>query len=352
MTNVTVDRQRPPEGAAATSTEGVAATKQDHVTITLRARYIGTEPSVGTLVASPKGGVIYRVLEVWRVRRAGDQRYALRLVCRRLRRTEVPEGAEVLPWPRDPRAPRGSRREADRPRASADPGPPEPARVRLNRIRAKAPLLLALATEPVRQARTTARTEQLARARHVGRDLGVVNRSDYGPGIRLVPIRGPGGTIVREADVEVVDTPDPDAPKITRRRARRTDPLEVLIRAGTIDAREREAGEMLRNAIEQSQPSLPGMFRSEIHVAPHDRLAISERQLKAGCHVRKALAALDDVARPAVLWIVRDGGTIRGYAAVAHMRHTTAAELLRRGLCALADHYQLAVPRGRVVSTG
>jgi hypothetical protein len=257
----------------------------------------------------------------------------------------VPEGAEVLPWPREPRIPRASRREADRPRASADPGPPEPAKARLNRIRAKTPLLLALATEPVRQARTAARAEQLARARRVGRDLGVVNRSDYGHGIRLVPIRGPGGAILREADVEVADTPDPDAPNVIRRRARRTDPLEVLKRAGTISAREREAGEKLRDEIEQSQPSLPGMFRSEIHVAPHDRVAISERQRKAGCHVCRALAALDDVARPAVLWIVRDGGTIRGYAAFAHVRHTTAAELLRRGLCALADHYRLAMPR-------
>jgi hypothetical protein len=46
-----------------------------------------------------------------------------------------------------------------------------------------------------------------------------------------------------------------------------------------------------------------------------------------------------------VLWIVRDGGTIRGYAAFAHVRHTTASERLRRGLGALADHYKLAMPR-------
>ena len=54
---------------------------------------------------------------------------------------------------------------------------------------------------------------------------------------------------------------------------------------------------------------------------------------------------LDNVVAPAVLCIVRDGGTIRGYAAFAHVRHTTAAELLRRGLGALADHYRLAMPR-------
>jgi hypothetical protein len=39
------------------------------------------------------------------------------------------------------------------------------------------------------------------------------------------------------------------------------------------------------------------------------------------------------------------GQTIRDYAAFAHVGHTTAAELLRRGLGALADHYKLATPR-------
>ena len=187
----------------------------------------------------------------------------------------------MLPWPRDPRAPRGSRRAADLPRASADPGPPEPPAARIARIRAKAPLLLALATEPIRQAKAATEAAQLARARRVGRDLGVVNRSDYGHGIRLVPIRGPDRAILREADVVVADAPDPDMPNVTVRRARRTDPLEVLKRAGTINAREHEAGEKLRDAIEQSQPSLPGVSRSEVHVAPWNRVAISERQLKA-----------------------------------------------------------------------
>jgi hypothetical protein len=320
-------------------------TNLDRLTITLRARSIGTEPSVGTLMASPKGGVIYRILEVWRVRRAGDQRYALRLICRRLNRAEVPEGAEVLPWPRDRRAPHGHRRAADRPRVSADPDPPEPPAARIARIRAKAPTLLGLVTEPIRQAKVAADSGQLARARRVGRDLGVVNRSDYGPGIRLEAICARDGALLREADVTVADTPDPDAPKVTRRRARRTDQLAVLKRAGTIDAREREAGEKLRNAIERSQPSLPGMFRSEVHVAPQDRVAISERQLKAGRCVRRALAVLDNVVVPAVLWIVRDGGTVGGYAAFAHVRHSTVANLLRRGLGALADHYKLARPR-------
>ena len=48
---------------------------------------------------------------------------------------------------------------------------------------------------------------------------------------------------------------------------------------------------------------------------------------------------------PRGVGFVRDGGTIWGYAAFAHVRHTTAAERLRRGLGALADHYKLAKPR-------
>jgi hypothetical protein len=119
----------------------------------------------------------------------------------------------------------------------------------------------------------------------------------------------------------------------------------VATHDGPINAREREAGEMLRDAIEQSQR----VSRSEVHVAPWSRMAASERQLKACCRMRSALAGLDNTVTPSVLWVVH-GGKIRGYAAFAHLRHATAAELLRRGLGALAlgalaDHYRLAMPR-------
>jgi hypothetical protein len=81
-----------------------------------------------------------------------------------------------------------------------------------------------------------------------------------------------------------------------------------------------------------------------VHVAQWNRVTITERQLKDCRFVRLALAVLENVVAPAVLWIVRDGGTIRGYAAFARVRHTTASELLRHGLGALADHYKLAMP--------
>jgi hypothetical protein len=320
-------------------------TKRDQLTLTLRARCPSDDLTPGTLMASPKGRVVYRIVEVTHVRRAGEQGYRVRIICARVSRAEVPEGATLLPWPRDQRAPHGHRRAGDRQSVSADPGPSEPPKARIARIRAKAPILLGLVTEPIRQAKAAAEAAQLARARRVGRDLGVVNRSDYGPGIRLESMRARDGALLRDADVTVADTPDPDAPKVTLRRARRADPLAVLLREGTIDRRQADGGELLRNAIERSQPSLPGMFRSEVHVAPQDRVAISERQLKAGRCVRRALAVLDNVVAPAVLWIVRDGGTVGGYAAFAHVRHSTVVKLLRRGLGALADHYKLARPR-------
>jgi hypothetical protein len=58
----------------------------------------------------------------------------------------------------------------------------------------------------------------------------------------------------------------------------------------------------------------------------------------------RSRAALDESVIPAVLWVL-NGGTIRGYAEFWHARHTKAAELLCRGLAALADHYRIAVPR-------
>jgi hypothetical protein len=127
-----------------------AMANRDQLTITLRARWSGDDKAPGVLLASPKDRVVYRVLEVWRVRWADDHGYGFRLVCARRSRGEVPEDATVQPWPRDPRAPRQSRGPVPQQRFSTVPDPPKSAGARLDRIRAKTPLLLALATEPIR----------------------------------------------------------------------------------------------------------------------------------------------------------------------------------------------------------
>jgi hypothetical protein len=135
----------------------------------------------------------------------------------------------------------------------------------------------------------------------------------------------------------------------------------MVYRAGSINRCQVEAGERLRAAMEASEPPMPGVTRSEVHawhrscvlpsvpptevyVAPWNRVAISGQQLEAREQVRRALAVRDNVLTPAVLWVLHDG-TIRVWAAFAHVHHATVAELLRRGLGALADHYGLAMPR-------
>jgi hypothetical protein len=100
-------------------------------------------------------------------------------------------------------------------------------------MRSKAPFLLELATEPIRQAKTAAEMAQLARARRVGRDLGVINRSDYGNGIRLEAIRGRDGAILREPDVLVGDETDPRRPNVTMRFAGGADACRYDQCAGT-----------------------------------------------------------------------------------------------------------------------
>ena len=232
MTNATVNRQRSLEGDGE-SADGGPMTNRDQLTLTLRAKCTSDDLPPGTLIASAKGRVVYQILEVWRVRRAGNQRCALRLVLSRLEHAEVPEGAEVLPWPRDPRALRNIRA-GRRKHQSADSAPPQ----------------------AILQSKIEERAEQLARARRVGWDAGLVKYSDYGPGIRLGPVRAHDGAMLREADVIVGDAPDLYAPKRTIRRARRTDHLLVLLREGTIDQRQADAGEMLRNAMEWSQRSM------------------------------------------------------------------------------------------------
>jgi hypothetical protein len=235
---------------------------------------------------------------------------------------------------------RKRRRPAEGARLNPNPGPRDPVRARNARIRAKASALLDLAVEASSQSRTAAQAEQLARAKRVGRDRGVVNGNDYGAGIRLEAIYGHDGALLREADVTVDDAPDPHMPKVTVRRARRTDPLIVLFRAGTIDEVQVDAGEQLRTAMEESLPPMPGVSRSEVHVAPFLRGTFSDRQLRACRTVRSASLILGDKL-PVVVWILL-GGTIGGYAAHVRTRHTTAAGLLQSGLDKLAQHFGLA----------
>ncbi len=226
ITHVALDRRRLRSRQVGMQRAASATmNKPDQLTLTLRARFSGNDPAPGALMASPKGRVVYRILEVRRVRRAGDQGYRIRIVCARLGRSEVPEGAVLLPWCVDPRAP-GARRLAgstdDQP---ANPNLDEPPAALIARIRS---------------ARAADDIARVSRAARVGRDDGVQHGRDYGPGLRLRPMRGRRrGERLRDADVEIEDGPDPDRPNNTSPgRARRSDPLVALLRAQTITARE------------------------------------------------------------------------------------------------------------------
>jgi len=324
------------------SAKGVAMNDPDRVPFTLRARKFDVPPVAGDLIAASKGSGVFRIVHVTSVRTAGDPKsHRFRVICERLTPAEVPEGAVILPWPRDRLPPPPRRRKALGSRPSADPGPPELAGARLDRIRAKAPLHLAMLTDGIRAGRLAGEQAQIARVARVGQDDRVQHGPDYGPGIRLRPIRTRGHrTTLRPADVEMEEGPDPKLPNKTVRRARRNDPLTALLKAGTITGRQFDAAEKLRGHLEASEAALTGAAQSEIHVAPHQRTGQSVRQLDNRTEARKAIKAITPCNLEMVMWIV-GGGTITGYAAHAHTHHTKVAAKLKAGLGELARHYRL-----------
>jgi hypothetical protein len=310
-------------------------------TITLRARHLADPLAVGDLVSRPGSETIYRVVNATKVRVSGEAgKDHWRLVLERLQVQQIPVGAEdVRPWPRDQRAPR--QRRSARSRASADPSPPEDAIARIARIRSKAPLFLGMAIEAIRRGRIADEMAQLARVARVGRDDGLREGRDYGPGIRLRGVRARRQSVLlREADVEVTAGPDPARPNVTLTRARRCDPLVKLHKAGSIAGRHVDAAEKLRQQLEYAEAGGGGGDLSEIHVPAHQRRGISDWQLLNLTHVRNAVSAVTHDNRPMLLWAV-SGGNVAGYAAFVGIRHNTASERLRAGLSELADHYQL-----------
>ena len=313
-------------------------------TITFRARHLNEPFAVGELLCpslpgAPKKSAVYRVVSVTRVQVSGEPKKNYhRLVCERLSAAHIPVGAVVRHLPHA-RTPTGTRVTRAR-RASADPGPPEAAADRLARIRAKAPLFYELAIDAIRRNRVSLEQSQVARAARVGRDDGQREGRDYGPGIRLRPVRGRRqSALLREADVEIVAGPDPARPNATLSRARRCDPLVKLYKAGSIAGRHVDAAEKLREQLEYSE-GVSGGAMSEIHVPGHQRQGFSEWQLVNSTRVREAVTAVASLHRPMLLWVV-NGGNVSGFASRAHIRHTTAAEYLKAGLAQLADHYRL-----------
>ncbi len=268
--------------------------------LTLRARWHRTEPHAGQLMASQSGRVVYLIVAVTKVQRAGDPGgHRFRLVCRRLRKAEVPIGSTVLPW-----------LPTSNPRRRSPPAPRRPT----------APMQI-VPPEPVPHA-VLERPE---------------GERDIGPQIQHLAVKDRSGRVLRAVSVTVGDGVDPGRPNHTVRRARRSDPLQVLYHAGTVSGRGLDAGDMLRDHMERTEPNLSGA-RTEIHVAAFLRATINDKQLRAAWEVRRAFLALTRSQRVAVAWVCC-GGTVEGLQAYRRLRRATVAEDVRTGLEALADFF-------------
>jgi hypothetical protein len=319
-------------------------TERPIVTVTLRARWSDDDPTSGSYMAAPRGtATVYRIASVHRLRTVGvPNSQRVRLVCVPVRRAEVPAGAVIHPWRRDHPPPAQRRQAITRPRPTADPGPAESPRARLARLRMKAPLLLDMAIAGIRKAKAAQDQAQLARAKRVGLDDGVRDGRDYGPGLRLSAARMRGGTMLRAADVMLVDGADPDRPDRTIRRARRADPL--LDKRLKLDGRQIDAGELLRDQLELAETGSRGGL--DVHLPGQRRTGVSDAMLDARTAVREAMDAVGTLNRVPVLWLVL-GGTVAGCAAYNRAHPSTMTERLREGLRELADHFYGPVDRGR-----
>jgi hypothetical protein len=208
-------------------------------------------------------------------------------------------------------------------------------------IQAKAPLLLSIGLKPVRDARLEADKRQHARAARVGRDLGVVDRADFGHSLRMVAVRGHDGAVLREPDVEVADEEDREPGTVRRttvRRGRRADPLLTLYKYKSITEKQFDAAECLRADMEAAMPRLAGGGQSDVHLAPWARGGVSGRQMEACATVREALARIGAQDQLTVAWVLA-GGTISGLAAYARVSDMWVSASLRRALDVLVDFY-------------
>lgn len=207
-------------------------------------------------------------------------------------------------------------------------------------ILVKAPFLLSLALQPIRDSKAASVAEQFARVSRVGRDpLGVVDTADYGHSIRQIAIYA-GETLLRGPDVEISEQGDLSNPNRVVRRARRCDPLWTLKQAGTIDDLGFDAGEKLRDDLERSHASMPAGTMPAARTPPWGRLGVSDIQRVAMAAVRDALDTVSEGHRLALLWLLA-GGSVSGFARLSGQHHQSVSGSVRAALKALVEHYRL-----------
>jgi len=179
----------------------------------------------------------------------------------------------------------------------------------------------------------------------------VVDRCDFGHSLRLSSVKAGDGTVLREADVVVVDEADnTDASNRTRtvRRARRADPLMTLWKYKSITEAQYDAAERLRASVEAATPKTGGWSASDVHTAPWARVGVTRSQIEACASVRAAMLAVNSADRLIITWIVLGGGTVGGVAMFAKICDRTVTNRLRSGLDALVAFYAEDDPLGRM----
>jgi hypothetical protein len=209
----------------------------------------------------------------------------------------------------------------------------------LDRIRAKSPILLAMGLADIPRSQREQQKAGLARAARVGRDAGsIVEHSDIGPSIRRIDVKAPDNTVLREADIITERVCDPEVANYEFHRARRADALTTMYKLGSIEKRERRAGEQLRDDWACAVERIPSGLRIKIASSPFMRIALHEEQFKFRDRVRAAYAAVGDEDWNVVVWIVHYG-TLTAFSVLARKRPETVSASLRSGLKTLADYY-------------
>jgi hypothetical protein len=209
----------------------------------------------------------------------------------------------------------------------------------LDRIKAKSPLLLAMGLADIPRSKREQQRAELARAARVGRDpTSIVEHSDIGPSIRRIDIKAADNTVLREADVITERVTDPDVGKFEFHRARRADALTTLFKLGSIEKRDQQAGEQLRDDWACAVERIPSGLRIKVPSSPFMRVALHEEQFKYRDRVRSAYAAVGDADWNVVIWIVHYG-TLTAFSVLARKRPETVSTSLRTGLKTLADYY-------------
>lgn len=285
--------------------------------LTHRARHFATPPLVGMLIQKTPTRPAYRIALVTRLCLAGDERgHRFRVVAERLCQAPPP-GEQIHPWPAPP--------------IHSDPAP--------DHCENPLPIAAVLLVKMRLAAAQTLRS-QMARAARVGRDRGFRGPADLGHGLLLDPVRDRAGAILREPMVAIdKDAADPAAPTRRLCRARKIDPMQVLLTARSIAKRHYEAGEQLREHAEASEPYLGSNAMGKIFVDGGTSVSITDRQIHACWKLRLAWENVPPDNRRVIEWIVLDHGTVAGFARHTHRRHAAIAGDLRCGLESLADHY-------------